>query len=292
MDQAARTQIRRLIADEDASARRAVQERLQDIYAEFDAAGALRSDATMIAALAAMEDLAGGFIWDFGSKVKLISKDSEAFALIEGAAGAFLAYLDGRIDEVAVKTAKDDTEDAIRQAAYSARARFSGAKDRLRLRTTMLKVDHPVWEAESPTPATKKNRSGRPVAAHWDEMWAAIALMLQAGDLRPKKQADIERTMSDWLEARDFDGGDTAVRARAGALWNAIEKNRKPLGSDWEEMWETVAAALYAGDLKPLTEADIERAMKDWLAARFRDINETAIRERARTLWRRIQETD
>ena len=32
-------------------------------------------------------------------------------------------------------------------------------------------------------------------------------------------------------------------------------------------MWAAIAANLYNGDLKPKTQADIERAMADWIAA-------------------------
>ncbi len=295
MDQSARAQIRQIIADEDARARRAIQDRLKEIYAEFDA-GELRSDETIIAALGAMEDLADGFIWDFGSKVKSISEDSEAFALIERASNAFLASLDEQVDELAVKIAKNNSEGAIQEAAYAARGRFGSAKERLRLKTTMLKVNVPLSEAPLlAPPATPKRRGGRPIAAHWDEMWAAIAVRLQTGDLQPRTQADIERAMSDWLAARNLEGGVTPVRDRARALWEKIQENRRPLVSDWEEMWATIAAQLYAGDLQPATEADvadIESAMKAWLAARNFDVDNKAIRARARSLWQKIQEAN
>jgi hypothetical protein len=68
-----------------------------------------------------------------------------------------------------------------------------------------------------------KNKGGRPAAAHWDELWAAIAVMLYLGDLKPRRQADIERAMKDWLVSKDLDAGDTPVRDRARVLWSKLE---------------------------------------------------------------------
>jgi hypothetical protein len=68
-----------------------------------------------------------------------------------------------------------------------------------------------------------KNPGGKPLAAHWDEMWSSIAVMLFNGDLQPKTQADVENAMKDWFGGRDFDIGDTAVRARARQLWQKLQ---------------------------------------------------------------------
>ncbi len=80
----------------------------------------------------------------------------------------------------------------------------------------------PATTVPPPFTAQLKNRGGKPLADHWDRMWAAVAVMLYSGDLKPKTQADIERAMKDWLFANDFDVGDTAVRARARKLWQEL----------------------------------------------------------------------
>jgi hypothetical protein len=49
---------------------------------------------------------------------------------------------------------------------------------------------------------------------------------------------------------------------------------------------------LYTGDLHPQTQADIERTMKDWLAGHDLDVGDTAVRDRARQLWLKLQETE
>lgn len=63
----------------------------------------------------------------------------------------------------------------------------------------------------------------------------------------------------------------------------------KPLATHWDQMWSAVAVALYNGDLQPKSQADIERFMKDWLVANDLDGGDTAVRNRARSLWTALQ---
>lgn len=64
---------------------------------------------------------------------------------------------------------------------------------------------------------------GRPAKPFWDQLWASVAAQLYNGDLTPKRQADIERAMHDWLALNDENAGETAVRAKAKLLWTAIQ---------------------------------------------------------------------
>ena len=83
---------------------------------------------------------------------------------------------------------------------------------------------------KSPAPAVTsaavvvKAKGGKPLAAHWDEMWAAMAVALHVGDLNPKTQADIERAMSDWLASKDIDAAESSIRKRAQQLWRKLEE--------------------------------------------------------------------
>lgn len=76
----------------------------------------------------------------------------------------------------------------------------------------------------APLDSRQRNDGGRPVAAHWDSMWAAIAVDLYLGDLQPKTQADIEKAMFRWLADHDISAGDSTVRGRARRLWHEIER--------------------------------------------------------------------
>jgi len=54
----------------------------------------------------------------------------------------------------------------------------------------------------------------------------------------------------------------------------------------WDELWAAMAIQLYSGDLQPQRQADIERAMADWISANNHSATESGVRERAKTLWR------
>jgi hypothetical protein len=71
---------------------------------------------------------------------------------------------------------------------------------------------------------------------------------------------------------------------------NTLKKNLggRPRAEHWDEMWASVAMALYSGALQPRNQADIERAMLDWCAANSISTGETAIRMRAKKLWKQI----
>jgi hypothetical protein len=67
------------------------------------------------------------------------------------------------------------------------------------------------------------SKGGRYAAEFWDNLWVEICRQLYEGDLKPKKQADIEKAMMDWIAERDETAGVTTVRERARKLWQAIK---------------------------------------------------------------------
>ncbi|MET4323713.1 hypothetical protein [Bradyrhizobium sp. RT5a] len=68
---------------------------------------------------------------------------------------------------------------------------------------------------------TSKGR--RPPADWWDDLWIEIARQLYVGDLKPKRQADIENAMSDWLSRRGSGAATSTIRERARRLWQVIK---------------------------------------------------------------------
>jgi hypothetical protein len=60
----------------------------------------------------------------------------------------------------------------------------------------------------------------------------------------------------------------------------------------WDELWASVAAALYNGDLDPKRQADVEKAMLNWAANNGHEIGEATVRRAARLLWHAIQGED
>lgn len=80
---------------------------------------------------------------------------------------------------------------------------------------------NPVQKSVLPRQA---GAGGRPPKPFWDQLWPFIAAALYNGDLKPARQADIERAMSDWLAANGHDAGESTVRRAARALWQAISR--------------------------------------------------------------------
>jgi hypothetical protein len=50
--------------------------------------------------------------------------------------------------------------------------------------------------------------------------------------------------------------------------------------------------ALYVGDLKPQRQADIEKAMNDWIASKGESAAVSTVRNRARKLWQMLSRED
>lgn len=57
----------------------------------------------------------------------------------------------------------------------------------------------------------------------------------------------------------------------------------------WEPLLIEIARQLYAGELQPKSQADIQRAMHDWLTKQGETGGDTQVKNRARMLWAAIQ---
>ncbi len=66
----------------------------------------------------------------------------------------------------------------------------------------------------------------------------------------------------------------------------------RPKASWSDDLWVEMCRQLYEGDLNPKKQADITKAMSDWLSARGEDAADSTIKERARKLWAVIGKTD
>jgi hypothetical protein len=69
-------------------------------------------------------------------------------------------------------------------------------------------------------------------------------------------------------------------------------KGGRPRREFWEELWVEISRQLYVGDLKPKTQADIEAAMHQWISDQGHESGGTAVRDRARMLWRAIEKDE
>jgi hypothetical protein len=74
-------------------------------------------------------------------------------------------------------------------------------------------------------PAPSKVRpGGRPRAEWWDDLWVEMCRKLWNGDLKPKRQSDIESAMLEWASAHGHNPAVSTMRGRAQKLWKALNE--------------------------------------------------------------------
>lgn len=201
------------------------------MQADHSSRGILKSGNTIKEALRIAEELATSFVKAAFDAVSDVAMDVQAFNMVFTDVTIILAGLKVGVDEaVSFTTGARQTS-----AAREANRLFLDLQQRV-LRLAEIRR----FEFTRPAPSTKpllgtapaaadivtrhKNRGGAPLASHWDEMWADIAVQLWEGDLKPTRQKDITDAMFAWLNARELDAGNTAVTDRARALWQKVEE--------------------------------------------------------------------
>jgi hypothetical protein len=63
---------------------------------------------------------------------------------------------------------------------------------------------------------------GRPPADWWDDLWVEICRQIYAGELVPKRQAEIQKAMQQWCSDKGYSDAASTIRPRASKLWNAV----------------------------------------------------------------------
>jgi hypothetical protein len=72
----------------------------------------------------------------------------------------------------------------------------------------------------------------------------------------------------------------------------ATPKGGRPKADWWEDLWIEMCRQLYGGELIPKTQADIERAMHQWISDHDHTAGGTTVRDRASKLWRTISKVE
>jgi hypothetical protein len=70
--------------------------------------------------------------------------------------------------------------------------------------------------------ASLATKGGRPPADWWEDLLIDLCFKHFHGDLKPKKQAEVQLAMQEWIANRGYSAADSTVRVRAQKLWNAI----------------------------------------------------------------------
>lgn len=211
---------------------REIDQRIQGILAANSAKGLLRSGVTIQQTVDAVATTTIKSALVLCESVKSVNSSPEAFAMLQAGVMNRLDELEGKCTKI-VKTVsgrpgapvspsmlkvcgnlfdqfKSDLTTKLEIASYN----FTEST------TDKNTVAQPI---ETPAQTPVKNKGGKPLAAHWDEMWAYIAVQLYVGDLKPSSHKQIKDAMFGWFNAKSIDVGDTAVNDRARQLWQKIE---------------------------------------------------------------------
>lgn len=209
--------------------KRALDERIDTVFADHSAKGRLHSGATVKVSVRVMHEIADDLLSDIGAKAKAIVSDKDAFDLVSTAANDFLDHCaDSQLPPV-IKMAngrlQGSPDGSVVRASH---ALFDDVRADINAKLAILAFDFGgtapapiIAPMASPVPSPAK-KGGRPPAEFWDDMWAAIAAALYNGALVPKSQADVERAMLEWIEGNDYSAVQSTVRARARRLWDRI----------------------------------------------------------------------
>lgn len=233
MDDRERERIRLIASHEGELAYRALTEQLKAVLANHSAKGLLHSGATIKVSVRAMHTLADAFLDNIGPKIKAVAIGQESFALLSEAVLDFLNECGNAMPSI-LHMAR-----GRRPVAENDSIEVAGMKLFNQMRTdTESRLAILAYEFEEspgsehlpqPPGGTAKpvKLGGRPPAAFWDDLWAAIATALYLGKLFPKCQADLERAMADWLNENGHSAAESTIRARARRLWDRIEASEQ-----------------------------------------------------------------
>ena len=201
--------------------------RLRQMYATHSAKGILGSGGTLKAGIRVMGDLGSETMAALFADVAEVKRSEASFEIIASTMKDVLDDFGQRLVDLGRMASRAGSSVSMTSTALGlyCEMRSDLEADLLISRNSFLnpaKVQPSEGESSAPI---AKNHGGKPLAQHWDRMWAAIAVQLWVGDLKPKKQADIKKAMFDWLNEAGVDAGDSSVTERARALWQAIEQS-------------------------------------------------------------------
>ena len=232
MNDREREHISRIVVHGAVTRQRALADRINRVFAEHAAKGALHSGATVRVSIRVMHDAADELLSDVAPRVRAVAEGKEAFELLAKGVNGFLDHCASELLPPLVKMAsgrgRDTPEPSITQAADKL---FDDVRADIEAKLDILAFDFdkPI---EPPAPPNETQsvasevpaigKGGRPPAPFWDDMWAAIAAALYGGELAPKTQADIEKAMADWIELNGHSAGESTIRGRARRLWDRI----------------------------------------------------------------------
>lgn len=237
VDKLERSQIRLILEHLCSETLRKTEQTQKALYAEHSARGVLGSGATVKRTIENIEIKAGELVEQAVDQVAAVAQDMDAFTVIVSSVTAIfrgfephvtkavsLAIRGGDAGFESVRSAGDTRFVEMRSRIFKQLEihRFSFTKPSAGdLAAQRLRIFGAAPQQAVTT--SKRNTGGKPLAEHWDKMWAAIAVTLWTGALQPKSQADVKAAMFDWFNKAELEVGDTALTQRARQLWQAMQ---------------------------------------------------------------------
>jgi hypothetical protein len=218
--------VRAIIARNDALSRESVNVLYAELTAQQAGRGELGSSNRWIAIAQLLETEGRKLIKATGEDVRSFDKSPDILAILEPAYRSFLHFLEKKYFDVARNGAAFGGSRPNPDHGGNPQSRhWWAARNRLELEIEVIRTEFSQLTTTGPAKKgnNRRNKGGKPLAEHWDQMWAAIAVQLWQGDLKPKRQADVKRAMETWLDAQGIDASDTAIIERARCLWREIE---------------------------------------------------------------------
>ena len=237
VDALERSQIRLILEHNSSQMCSKSQERHKAMHADRAAARALGSGDIIRRALKLVEADAREFITTSVDQVANVAQDSDAFALIVGSVTALFRHFEAQVEKAVILATRGGTSPRYTGAKREADRLFAELRDHMfreleihrfsftkPSKSRMLEIRESInLQPKNAEQALPKNYGGKPLAEHWDSMWADIAVALWVGDLSPKSQAEVKAAIFEWFNKKGIDVGETAVRQRAQKLWSKIE---------------------------------------------------------------------
>ena len=237
MDTHERNQVRLILEHLTLETLRKTELAQKAMHAEHSAKGLLQSGGTIRLAVDIVEEQAAKFVETAVDQTAAVAQDLDAFNVIAASLTAMFRGFEANLHN-AVRLATVRDSELSQSVADAGDKLFSDMRNRVfrQLEIHRFSFTKPskgdlaakgigiaVPAAISQPISGKRNPGGKPLAAHWDAMWAAIAVKLWSGELQPKSQADVKNAMLHWFNEAELDIGDTAVTQRARQLWQAMQ---------------------------------------------------------------------
>lgn len=148
-------------------------------------------------------------------------------------------------------------------------------------------------EVTSLTNMATGNRAGDP---RQRSIADAVQGLFRDAQQRTMRKLEIHRFTFTKPTTRKLIEGEQLQQEPAHPKPNIVKSERARVGrlpADWwDDLWIEIFRQIYLGDLKPKTQADIVKAMQQWLSDRDIEAADSTLKPRARKLLQMLQEAE